>query len=207
MYACFLQTLPHRLRFCIVAHFPHLVLDVFCVRYAAGATPEGQHLVEALGISGLNYYLGQTSLSASAIAERLLFLGIITWVYIKLSKNGKCSRIFRLAYVCYLVAMSLYGALMWNELVSSRTASALRFVEIYLLVYGIKQMGRVGRYLVVVVLVAFQTLMVTKNISAAIQEGPYRPGVNVLNYPYVSVFTAHDIYVFRDIPNKYINIS
>lgn len=171
------------------------------------ATPEGQQLVESLGVSGLNYYLGQTSLSAAAIAERLLFLGIITWLYIKLSAIGKCSGTFRLAYICYLVAMALYGALMWNGLVSSRTAGALRFVEIYLLVYGVKQMERASRYLVVVALVVFQTFMVTKNINAAIREGPYREGVHVLNYPYVSVFAAEDIYEYREILNKYINIS
>ena len=171
------------------------------------STQEGQSLIMALGISKLNYYLGNgASISLVAVAERLLFTGIITWLYLKLCKIGKCSDRFRFAYSCYLMAMALYGGLLWNELVASRTTSMLRFIEIYLLIYGIQQMRRGSRYLLVVILVAFETFMTVKNIQAAIDQGPYVQEVTVATYPYVSVFNSQDIYKYRLVPNKYINL-
>lgn len=171
------------------------------------STQEGQSLIMALGISKLNYYLGNgASISLAAVAERLLFTGIITWLYLKLCKIGKCSDRFRFAYSCYLMAMALYGGLLWNELVASRTTSMLRFIEIYLLIYGIQQMRRGSRYLLVVILVAFETFMTVKNIRAAIDQGPYVQEVTVATYPYVSVFNSQDIYKYRLVPNKYINL-
>ena len=171
------------------------------------STQEGQSLIMALGISKLNYYLGNgASISLAAVAERLLFTGIITWLYLKLCKIGKCSDRFRFAYSCYLMAMALYGGLLWNELVASRTTSMLRFIEIYLLIYGIQQMRRGSRYLLVVILVAFETFMTVKNIRAAIDQGPYVQEVMVATYPYVSVFNSQDIYKYRLVPNKYINL-
>lgn len=171
------------------------------------STPEGQSLIMSLGISKLNYYLGNgANISLAAIAERLLFTGIITWLYLKLCKLGKCSDRFRFAYSCYLMAMALYGGLLWNELVASRTASMLRFIEIYLLIYGIRQMRRGSRYLLIVILVAFETFMTVKNIQAAIDQGPYGQEVTVATYPYVSVFNSQDIYKYRLVPNKYINL-
>lgn len=170
------------------------------------STQEGQSLIMALGISKLNYYLGNgASISLVAVVERLLFTGIITWLYLKLCKIGKCSDRFRFAYSCYLMAMALYGGLLWNELVASRTTSMLRFIEIYLLIYGIQQMRRGSRYLLVVILVAFETFMTVKNIQAAIDQGPYVQEVTVATYPYVSVFNSQDIYKYRLVPNKYIN--
>lgn len=171
------------------------------------STQEGQSLIMTLGISKLNYYLGNgASISLAAIAERLLFTGIITWLYLKLCKIGKCSDRFRFAYSCYLMAMALYGGLLWNELVASRTTSMLRFIEVYLLIYGIRQMRRGSRYLLVVILVAFETFMTVKNIQAAIDQGPYVQEVTVATYPYVSVFNSQDIYKYRLVPNKYINL-
>lgn len=171
------------------------------------STQEGQSLIMALGISKLNYYLGNgASVSLAAVAERLLFTGIITWLYLKLCKIGKCSDRFRFAYSCYLMAMALYGGLLWNELVASRTTSMLRFIEIYLLIYGIQQMRRGSRYLLVVILVAFETFMTVKNIQAAIDQGPYVEGVTVTTYPYVSVFNRQEIYQYRLLPDKYLNL-
>ncbi len=171
------------------------------------STREGQSLIMALGISKLNYYLENgAGINLAAIAERLLFTGIITWLYLKLCKIGKCSDRFRFAYSCYLMAMALYGGLLWNDLVASRTASMLRFIEVYLLIYGIRQMRRGSRYLLVIILVAFETFMTVKNIQAAIDQGPYVQDVTVATYPYVSVFNRQEIYQYRLVPNKYINL-
>lgn len=170
------------------------------------STPEGQSLIISLGFSNLNYYMQiGTSISLTAIAERLLFTGIITWLYIKLCRAGKCSNRFKFVYSCYLMGMALYGGLLWNEMVASRTASMLRFVEIYLLIYGIRQMKQGSRYIFVIILMAIQTFMVVKNINAAIDQGPYTSSVTVTTYPYVSIFDKQDIYEYRLIPNKYIN--
>lgn len=170
------------------------------------ATPEGQTLVKSLGIEGVNFYLGQISISLTACTERLILLAIVTWLYIKLEKGGKCNNTFRLAYSVYLVSMMLYGGLLWNSLIASRTSAVLRFVEIYLFAYGVRQMNRGSRYLTVITLLALQTFMLSKNVTTAIQEGAYKTGVNVLNYPYVSVVDPEKIWGLRGIVNEYINI-
>lgn len=48
--------------------------------------------------------------------------------------------------------------------------------------------------------------MTVKNIQAAIDQGPYVQEVTVATYPYVSVFNSQDIYKYRLVPNKYINL-
>ena len=164
-------------------------------------------LVQSFGISSLNFYLEQTSISLTASAERLALLGIVTWLYIKLEKCGKCNDTFRLAYSGYLLSMMIYGGLLWNSLVASRTAAVLRFLEIYLLAYGVRQMNRGSRYLAVIALLTLQTFMFFKNVTTAIQQGNYAVEIRMLNYPYVSVFTQEEIFGLREIPNKYINIS
>lgn len=170
------------------------------------ATPEGQTLVKSFGISGLNFYLDQTNISLSASAERLILLGIVTWLYIKLEKCGKCNNTFRLAYSGYLLSMMIYGGLLWNSLIASRTAAALRFLEIYLFAYGVRQMNRGSRYLAVIALLALQTFMFFKNVTTAIQQGNYAAEIRTLKYPYVSVFTEEKIFSLRKIPSIYINI-
>lgn len=187
------------------------VLQVFVVLSWLGgfilATPEGQTLIKFFGISGVNFYLGQISISLTACAERLVLLGIVTWLYIKLGKNGKCNDTFRLAYSVYLLSMMIYGGLLWNSLIASRTAAVLRFLEIYLIAYGVRQMNRGSRYLAVILLLVLQTFMFYKNITTAIQEGPYKPEVDAINYPYVSVFSPEKIFDYREIADENINIS
>lgn len=198
--------MPFVQMFCRVSYLQVLVvLSWLCGLILA--TPEGQTLVKSLGIQGLNFYLDQTSISLAACAERLVLLGIVTWLYIKLDKCRKCNNSFRLAYSGYLLSMMIYGGLLWNSLVASRTAAVLRFLEIYLVVYGVRQMNRGSRYLAVIALLVLQTFMFFKNVTTAIQQGNYAAEIRMLDYPYVSVFTQDEIFSLREIPNKYVNIS
>ena len=170
------------------------------------ASPLAQSLIAASDIWAIRYYLKDAGISLAAASERLLFLGIVTWLYFKLDRLGKTNAIFTLAYRCYLMAMALYGLLICNGTTASRMASTMRYVEIYLLVYAIAQMPRFSRYLVTLALLALESFMLVKNINTAIQQGPYRPGVDVMNFPYVSVFNEDVIYECRDLPPEQINL-
>lgn len=171
------------------------------------STPQGVDLVRSLGISRLNGYLTQSSANLLACAERLLFLIIVTWLYTKLCKMGKCRKTFQCAYKCYLMGMAFYGIFMWNDLVASRTCAFLRFIEIYLLIYSIQQMARASRYLFVIALVALESFMVVKNLDASVDSTLKSAELNGITYPYVSVFDENEIYRYRNIPNDFFNFS
>lgn len=172
------------------------------------STQEGIDLISALGISRLNDYINQVNTAnLLACAERGLFLLIITWLYEKLSKMGKCNETFQCAYRCYLVGMAVYGGFLWNDLVASRSCAFLRFVEIYLLVYALQQMTRISRYLFVLVLAVIQSVMVVKNLNAMIDSAVKSERINALTYPYISILDENAIYRYRDVPNGYLNFS
>lgn len=171
------------------------------------STPQGVDLVRSLGISRLNGYLTQSSANLLACAERLLFLMIVTWLYTKLCKIEKCGRTFQCAYTCYLMGMAFYGIFMWNDLVASRTCAFLRFIEIYLLVYGAQQMARASRYLLVIALVAIESFMTVKNLDASVDSTLKSAELNGVTYPYVSVFDENEIYRYRNISNEFFNFS
>lgn len=170
------------------------------------ATPPAQSLIAASDTWAIRYYLRVSNISLAATAERLLFLAVVTWLYYKLNQYRKCNDIFTLAYRCYLMAMALYGLLLCNGTTASRMTSGMRYVEIYLLVYAIRQMPRFSRYLVTLALIFLETFMLFKNISAAIPQGLYRSDFNVFNFPYVSVFDEEKIYEYRELPLSYINL-
>lgn len=172
------------------------------------ATPTGLALMDSLGSKRLSDYLSQgVSVNPMACAERLLFLVLVTWLYFRLCRTGRCSGTFRTAYACYLIAMALYGVFLWNDLVASRTCSMMRFVEIYLLVYAARQMTRSSRYLFTLALVALESFMVVKNLNAAAQQGQYRAGVTGLNYPYISILNEEELYQYRNGLNSVFNFS
>lgn len=167
------------------------------------ASPPVQAVVTALPVWTLRYYLRATSVSLLATGERLFFLLLVTGLYLWLERRGKTTPALTLAYRCYLVAMAVYGALLCNGTTASRMASMLRYVEIFLLIYALGQMPQLGRRLMTVALLLFQTMMFAKNIQAAIDQGDYMVDLTVMNYPYVSVFNEQDIFELRRLTDDY----
>lgn len=167
------------------------------------ATPAVQGLFSILKIGDLQYYLGDIHLSAFAMAERIFSLSLVTYIYEKNEKNSGNSARYKFVYRCYLMAMAVYGLLCWNDLVASRTSAALRFVEIYLLTVGVKKMDRFGRYLVTFALTGLSSLIVMKNINAAIAQGNYPVNVALSNYPYITIFEKKSIFEYRTLPTEY----
>ena len=166
------------------------------------ALPATQAWIHSLGIWALRYYLASVGISWAAVAERLLFLALVTWLYEKLRRQDRLNDAFVLGYRCYLVAMALYGALIANGTTASRMASGMRYIEIYLLIYAAQQMTRAGRCLLVAALIAVQSFMYVKNIHTYLDQGAYRADLTVWTYPYVSVFNEEEIYQYRDVPQE-----
>lgn len=169
------------------------------------ASPPAQALITSSDIWAIRYYLRLLNFSPFAAAERLLFLVLVTWLYEKLRRMGKTGPAFLLAYRCYLMAMALYGMLICNSTTASRMASMMRYVEIYLLVWALRQMTRFSRYLLTMLLVVFQTFMLCKNIQTAIDQGAYRSFITIHNFPYISVFNEEENLACRDIPQDSLN--
>lgn len=171
------------------------------------ALPATQEFLRSLNIWALWYYLRVTGISWAAVAERLLFLALVTWLYEKLRRLGRLNDAFVLGYRCYLMAMALYGALIINSTTASRMASGMRYIEILLLVYAARQMTRASRCLLVAALIAVQSFMYVKNVHTFLEQGAYQAGLNVWNYPYVSVFNEEEIYQYRSVPHEYLDIA
>lgn len=172
------------------------------------STQEGKELISSLGISRLSQYFDQANTAnLFACAERGLFLLIITWLYERLRKMGKCSETFQCAYRCYLIGMAVYGVFWRSALLASRSCAFLRFVEIYLLVYALQKMTRASRYLFVLALVAIQSVMAVKNLDAMIDSEVKSEQLNALTYPYISILDENEIYRYRNIPNGLLNFS
>ena len=168
------------------------------------ATPIGQTIFSAIELGSLQFYLGNTHISIAAVAERLFFLTVVTYLYQKIEKVSMTGiEQYRFVYRCYLVAMAVYGLLCWNDLVASRTAGALRYVEIYLVVAGVRRIDRFGRYLVMLFFTVLSSMMLVKNVNAAISEGAYNSNIKVFNYPYVSLIDRSAIYELRDVYRAY----
>lgn len=168
-------------------------------------TAPARTLIMSLGISSINYYLyAGTDVSILSVAERIFFIAIISMLYELICKRKKMNDTYRTLFLCYLLAMSLYGVFVGYSLISSRLGGVMRFVELYLLVYGIKLMELRTKAFVVTFFIVLETFMLTKNINAYITEGNYKDSITVTLYPYVSVFNEDMIYKVKNVQQVYM---
>lgn len=168
-------------------------------------TPIGRRAITALGISGLNYYMsGSANISMLSVLERIFFIFVVSKIYDRTYKENKITESYKALYICYLVSMSLYGFFIGYGIIASRLGGVMRFVEIYLVISGLKLADLKNRTLIVVFFLFFESIMLVKNISAYIEQGSYKDSVTIINYPYISVLNEREIYSVRRVNNVYL---
>ena len=135
-----------------------------------------------------------------------LFLRIMLFVFVLQTwKIFERNSIRDLFLKIYILGFLLYLIFMASSLISSRINVYMRYIEMILLVdflvyFFFKKWNRIISYSFII---AIMTVLHIKNINSFIDQGPYYSEVNIINYPYVSVFNKEKIIETRSIPSYY----
>lgn len=168
-------------------------------------SPLARNMVLALGITGINVYLRSgTSITVMPILERLVLTLTVTFFYESIRKANKMTKIYYDFYRIYMLSMSIYGVFIGYSTVASRLGGVMRFVEIYLIVYGICALKISNRLLLSFFFIMLGSLMLLKNIDSYIEQGNYNDNITALSYKYVSIFNKPLIYKIRNVEEVYL---
>lgn len=153
----------------------------------------------------ISYYTKDgVTFSFKALAMRLLLLGLIVALFMRLSKTKKESRqSVDSFFVIYLVGIALYLMLFPSAIISQRLTACFKAVEVILIpillvsVFAKKQNDiskkLKGQVLAIIgVLCVLMSAEMFKNVNAEMNRSRYW-GNSVLEYPYVSVFNKSSL--------------
>ena len=135
-----------------------------------------------------------------ALLERILTLVLALYLLqgIDIEANNNSSILY--LFKIYSFGFICYAALLFLPLVSSRSAILFKVVEIVLfpLLYSKTHTKLKDKQLIIGIVVVVATVMTIKNINSYISQGKYHSNINIVNYPYVSVFDKDEIWNYRD---------
>lgn len=147
-------------------------------------------------------YYSKKGLSLFAMAERLVSYAITLYMFWICGRQGANSdRMMRLMQIVTL-GMVVYGGFVWLPLVASRLGVLFKMVEIAIWSSLLLNRDLLGK-LKVAFCICLVLVMYTKNIASHIREGQYNDHVNVINFPYVSVFDTKEITQYRSLDKKF----
>jgi len=141
----------------------------------------------------MHYFRGNTI--SFAVIERIVTYIVVSILYVRTKDKDNVSETDTL-YKLYSYGMMLYGILMYVPSVASRIGYIFKCLEIAIVSNKLNIKNKY-RKLCITYFVVLSVFMFTKNIDSYISQGLYYDNVNVLNYPYVSVFQQDDIYKYR----------
>lgn len=168
-----------------IKHILTLVVVSFCLGVCLSFVL--QYIVSMIGIS-----YETSGINPLALTYRLVIYSIAVMLY---SGRNKVDTPSKFLFKCYSIGFCIYLVFMSNELISSRLAAPLLAIECALLPSLLKGQSRQGSVLLLCI-ISICLVMYLKNISAAIDQSDYIEEVNVLNYPYISVFNSDDVYLY-----------
>lgn len=102
----------------------------------------------------------------------------------------------------YVSGISIYLLFMGNDLYASRLASPMLAVELVLVPKLLSRSELTSRIPILVAVLLASSVMYVKNIDSYIDQAPYVQTVDVINYPYISIFNKQDIYLYSR--NRYL---
>ena len=149
--------------------------------------------------ASVSFYIGSASLSATAIAERIIsFLFVLTLMMHKEYVSDDLRKLFNV----YSIGFIIYGLALWNPLISSRFCYPFKVLEILLIsnMLYYKNAYLLNRFIRFAFIIMLTTVMYFKNIDSYIVQGSYYQSVNVLKYPYISLFNKKSITKYRSYP-------
>lgn len=147
-------------------------------------------------IGAVQYYIGNISISAIGLAERVVMFGILSYFIWQINKKQSNDQI-NLLYKIYIVGFAIAILFFPWSLLSSRMSAMMKATEILLLPILIKQ-GIRWKKLLVSFLILYVMVMTVKNIYSYIyQAGNEYKDYNVFTYPYFSVFEKGKVHEIR----------
>ena len=144
----------------------------------------------------LAYYIKETKISWFALMERcfttILVLYATLFYLNKKKEDNETKKILQI----YMFGFYLYLVLMPYSIAASRLIYAFKCLEICLLSKVLLHDKKTSS-LVIFYVIFLCILMYIKNINSYIELGPYINGINVFNYPYVSIYNKQKIFQYR----------
>lgn len=141
--------------------------------------------------------------SLFAIGERVATCTVILVLYAVLKrKNCRVKKQTELFLKAYLCSTCIYFLLMRNSYYSSRYAAIFKVLECAVLLALITEKKKIAK-LGAVFFFGLTLVLGLKNLDAAIYEGGYdMEWINLVNYPYISVFDQDRINNYYDYSGK-----
>lgn len=161
--------------------------------------PVQQLIVNILPVYHVQQFLLEGSISLFAVGERLISFSVLMVLYFRKWKaEGYVESEKRAIIKAYMCGVCFYMLMFGNAYYASRYGVIFKALECILIVYLIGARDRIAR-LTAILFFCLTLMMGIKNLNAAVYEGGYAGlGVNVLNYPYVSVFHQDKINEYYD---------
>lgn len=165
-------------------------------------------------LRGVEAY-SNTDISYMAVAIRMLILYIIYQFHTNITKyiNDPVEKIL---YDFYFLGVLFFISLQFYANLSQRLTVAFKATEIYLIPIQIKLLYTIleNKYKTLnivsdlsrqfrviglgVLLIITINIEVAKNINSYIEQGGYYEWVNIINYPYISVYNKEKIFHYRN---------
>ena len=162
------------------------------------AGPVKQLIVYLLPIYHVKQFLLEGSPSLFAAGERLISFAVLMALYLYQKKKEETDDVTEHLMKVYLCGVCFYMLMVGNAYYASRYAVVFKIVECVLEVRMLELHGKMERAAALFFL-CLTLLMGVKNMNASIGEGGYaRDQVNVLTFPYVSVFDRDRINEYYD---------
>ena len=166
------------------------------------AGPVKQLIVYLLPIYHVKQFLLEGSPSLFAAGERLISFAVLMVLYLYQKKKEETDDVTEHLMKVYLCGVCFYMLMVGNAYYASRYAVVFKIVECVLAVRMRELHGKMERAAALFFL-CLTLLMGVKNMNASIGEGGYaRDQVNVLTFPYVSVFDRDRINEYYDYDAK-----
>ncbi len=142
-------------------------------------------------------YANTVSIRLVAAAERALSFIMIYTIYSSLRNKSQYQWLMKL----YCFGTALYFLFLPFSLVASRTAVCFKALEIIIVPCFMTTPSRY-RKLFMCYFFMLSAVMFVHSIEAEIENGKYISDFSAVNYPYVSVFNAEDIFQYRKISTQ-----
>ncbi|WP_411169883.1 EpsG family protein [Clostridium sp. MB05] len=138
------------------------------------------------------------SISYSGLLNRLFIFFIVIYLFYSSSEEKKENNLFLLNI--YIFGLFLYLILMTSPAIASRLNFYIKIVDCVLIAnlapMYIKTKIEIGK---MAIISGIMIILLIKNINSLLYQGNYYSYVNVINYPYVTIFNKDSIHSYMQI--------
>lgn len=135
-------------------------------------------------------YIEVNTFNIYAVASRLFVL--IPLVFVRLKDDDSMRNVIN-NFVSFIF---IYLIFVSNSTLSARLSIYLQILVIYVWPYTVAKLD-LNRAKIFFVMIAFLVFMYAKCINSYIITGDYKNGIDVINYPYCSIFDRNEINKYR----------